>query len=239
MTCPALPLLAACALALATPVQDLVVVAPDHAKVEFENDRVRVVRLRVPPHGILPQHDRPARVVVSLTPNVARLVRADGTASVTRTEAGTAAWSEPAVRSVENLADVPLENIVIEMKAARGPAKAVASPPAPPPADYLADSRHRWAFENQYVRVYDVRIPPGETSDFHRHAHDAVAVFVSGGLVATQREGEPWGEAQQVAPRTLAFSADASAPVTHRVRNDGPAEYHVILVQLPGTPAAR
>ena len=102
--------------------------------------------------------------------------------------------------------------------------------PAPP--EYLADPRHQWLFENQYVRVYDVRIPPGETTEFHRHAYDSVAIFVSGGLVTPQVQGEPWGNAEEIRAGDVSFSGDSKKPQSHRVRNEGTTEYHVILVQL-------
>ena len=227
-------LLALIALAGATRVsgQDLVSIAPDAAKIEYEDSRVRVVRLRIAPNASLPMHDRPARVVITLTPNNARLIRPDGAWSVTRTDAGRVAWSESTRRAVKNLADTRLENIIVELKATEGPAKALSGPPTPPPPGYLDETRHRWLFENQYVRTYDVRIPPGETTEFHRHAYDSVVIHLSGGLVSTQVQGEPWGKPEQRAAGTVAVSADAERAFTHRVRNDGAAEYHVVLVQL-------
>jgi hypothetical protein len=211
--------------------QDLVAVAPELAKVEYEDARVRVVRLRIPEHASLLTHDRPRRVVVSLTANHVLLTRPDGTASVTRTEAGTIAWSEPTVRSVLNLGG-PVENIVVELKQTDDPGRPVPNPPATLPRGYLSEPRHRWVFENQYVRVYDVRIPFGETTTFHRHAYDQVSVYVSGGLVSVQSDGHPWGQPATIEPRGVSFSADAAKPVTHRVRNDGKTEYHVVLVQF-------
>jgi quercetin dioxygenase-like cupin family protein len=211
--------------------QDLVAVAPEAATVEYEDDRIRVVRLRLPAGGSLPMHDRPARVVIPLTTNEARLLRADGTTSVTRTEPHRVAWSEPTRRAVTNLAATPLENIVVELKTATAPAKA-AQPPANPPNDYLEEPRHRWLFENQYVRVYDVRIPRGEMTEFHRHAYDTVYVRPSGGRVATQLEGGPWGATTGIAPGSVAVDADSKKPFTHRVRNDGTSEYHTIAIQL-------
>jgi hypothetical protein len=92
-----------------------------------------------------------ATVVVSLSANHVLL---------TRTEAGSVAWSEPAVRSVSNLG-AAVEKIVVELKQAGDPAIDVAKPPATPPAKVLNDPWHRWAMENQYVCVYDVRIRPG------------------------------------------------------------------------------
>ncbi len=210
--------------------QDLVTVAPDAAKVEYEDARVRVVRLRIAPNASLPMHDRPSRVVIPLTPNDVRISRADGTVSTTRTAADRVAWSEPTRRAVTNLANATLENIIVELKTASAPATA-SRPPVPPPPEYLAESRHHWLFENQYARVYDVRIPPGETTEFHRHAYDAVTVFVSGGLVAIQVRDDPWGKTEKIVPG-VAFSADSKKPVVHRVRNDGTKEYRVVLVQL-------
>jgi len=68
--------------------QDLVAVAPELAKVEYEDARVRVVRLRIPEHASLPTHDRPRRIVASLTANDVQLTRADGTVSETHTGEG-------------------------------------------------------------------------------------------------------------------------------------------------------
>lgn len=209
---------------------DLVALAPDLARVEYEDARVRVVRLHIPQNASLATHDRPRRVVVSLTPNHVRLTAPDGTERITRTEAGTFAWSEPAVRSVSNLGG-PVENIVVELKQAVDAARPV-SPPPSPPAGYLSDPLHRWAFENQYVRVYDVRIPPGAGSEFHRHAYDQVTVFVSGGRVSTQFEGEPWRDPVTIEPRSVAFAPHGTKPITHRVRNEGATEYHVVLIQF-------
>lgn len=211
--------------------QDLVAVAPELAKVEYEDARVRVVRLQIPEHASLPTHDRPGRVVVSLTANQVLLTRPDGTTSETRTEAGSLAWSEPTVRSVLNLGG-PVENIVVELKQTDGPAKPVFAPPTALPVGYLSEPRHRWVFENQYVRVYDVRIPPGETTTFHRHAYDQVLVYVSGGLVSVQSEGQRWEQPATIEPGGVSFAANGAKPITHRVRNDGKTEYHVILVQF-------
>lgn len=212
--------------------QDLVAIAPQAAKVEYEDARVRVVRLQIAPKASLPMHDRPARVVIPLTPNDVSTTRPDGTTSIVRSAAGKAAWSEPARRSVSNNLAVPLENIIVDLKTAAGPAKPLAHPPTPAPAGYLEERFHHWLFENQYVRVYDVRIPPGETTDFHVHAFDTVFVDISGGLEAAQAQGQAWGKAERDEPGSVEFSADAKQHRTHRVRNDGTAEYHVIAVQL-------
>ncbi len=211
--------------------QDLAKVAPDAVKVEYEDARIRVVRLRIAGHATLPMHDRPARVVIPLTPGDVSTTRADGTTSHVRTAAGQVAWSEPSKRSVTNL-DGALENIIVELKTVAGPAPPLTHPPTPLPAGYLDERFHHWLFENQYVRVYDVRIPPGATTDFHVHAFDSVFVGLSGGLTAEQQQGQPWGTPEKDESGTVEFRADSKKARTHRVRNDGTAEYHVVVVQL-------
>lgn len=211
--------------------QDLLAVAPAAAKVEYEDAHVRVVRLRLAPHEELPMHDRPSRVVIPLTANDVRTTGPDGASSVVRAPAGKPAWSGPARRSVTNL-DQPLENVIVELKDAAAPARPLPRPPSPLPAGYLDEPFHQWAFENQYVRVYDVRIPPGKTTAFHLHALDSVFIYVSGGTTAAQLQGQSWSKTETGAPGTVQFSADALHPRTHRVRNLGPSDFHVIVVQL-------
>jgi quercetin dioxygenase-like cupin family protein len=215
--------------------QDLVTVAPQAAKVEYEDARVRVVRLKIAPHEALPMHDRPARVVIALTANDVRITAADGSMRTVQVPAGNIAWSGPGKRSVTNL-DTPLENVVVEMKELPhpppNPGGRVGQPPSKDDARALVEPYHHWLFENQYVRVYDVRIPPGATSEFHTHAYNTVFVQVSGGLTAAQTKGQPWDKAEQEVAGTIEFRADSKKTRIHRVRNDGTAEYHVVAVQL-------
>ena len=222
--------LAMCA-ALCSAAQDLRQAAPQFVKVEYEDARVRVVRLRIPPNASLPVHDRPARVVIPLTTSVVRMNRADGSAANVRSVAGTAIWSGPGRRSFTNL-DAPLENIIVEVKNAKEPAKPLAQPPMPHPAGYLDEPFHHWLFENQYVRVYDVHVPAGATTAFHEHAFDTVFVEISGGLEAAQSQGGAWEKPRKTIAGEVAFSPDAAHHRVHRVRNEGASEYHVIAVQL-------
>lgn len=211
--------------------QDLLTVAPQAAKVEYEDARIRVVRLHIPAEGQLPMHDRPSRVVITLTPNDVTTTRPDGTSSHVRAAAGTATWSEPARRSVINLGGA-LENVIVELKGDLAPAQPLTHAPVPSPTRYLDERFHRWLFENQYVRVYDVRIPPGETTDYHLHALDTVIVRVSPGETREQKKGGSWGPAEKSEPGRVDFSADSRSPRTHRVRNEGSTQFHVILVQI-------
>ena len=226
--CLLLGVLALASMALA---QDIVSIVPDAAKVEYEDAHVRVVRLKIAPHQTLPMHERPARVVIPLTRNNVDLTSPDGNRRTIDVPPGQIAWSGPTKRSVTNL-DTPVENIIVEIKGGADPAKPVPQPSLTNDARALVESHHHWLFENQYVRVYDVRIPPGEMTEFHRHAYDTVSVQISEGMTAEQQQGGIWNKPEAVHAGSVKFLSDAGKARIHRVRNDGKSEFHVVLVQL-------
>jgi quercetin dioxygenase-like cupin family protein len=217
--------------------QDLVSIAPNSVKIEYEDAQVRVVRLKINPQQILPMHERPARVVIPLTVNDVELTAADGTRRTINVPPGQIAWSGPTKRSVKNF-DVPVENIIVEIKGVADPAKPVAQSSLADDPRALVESHHHWLFENQYVRVYDVRIPAGEMTEFHRHAYNTVSIQLSDGLTSAQKQGAGWGKSEASKAGTVDFLADAGKARIHRVRNDGKSEYHVVLVQLKDSPRA-
>ena len=211
--------------------QDLVAVAPQAAKVEYEDARFRIVRLKIAPNETLAMHDRPYRVIIPLTPGDARLTLPDGRTSISRTQAGHVTFSGPGKRSVTNVGDA-IENVLIEFKKIDAPGKPLSQPPDPKPANYLDDPFHHWLLENQYVRIYDARVPPGATTAFHLHALDTVRVVLSGQPVSTQIEGKDWSPSSMAPTGSALYMADSAKPYKHRLRNDGKGEYHVIIVQL-------
>ena len=217
--------------ATATIAQDLVQVVPNNAKVEYEDARVRVVRLKIAPNEKLPTHDRPPRVVIALTANNVRLTTPDGQEHTVQVPAGNIGWSGPGKRSVTNL-DAPLENVIVEMKNYGEPPKAVPQPPSKADPRALVDRYHQWVFENQYVRVYNVRVPAGATTDFHTHGYDSVFVQLTPESSVQQVQGQEWGAPEKSPSGQVSYSADTSEPRTHRVRNVGDQEFRVVIVQL-------
>ena len=218
--------------------QDPVAVNPKMVSVVFENDRVRVLRVHFGPHDHLETHSHPSLVVVSLTVNTRRAYRPDGSHRDATSNPGDVHWREPSTHSVENLTDTPSENIEIEFKNAR--AAAVPGSPADPPVSsepstpvpVQREPHHHVMFENQYVRVLNVEIPPGESTFFHTHAHDNLAVRITDGLSQTQVRDQEWVPASQVKAGSVVFSEGSRKPYTHRVKNLGTSTYRVIDVEL-------
>ena len=99
---------------------DAVQIEPTRFKVVFENDRVRVVRLRFGPRerGVMVSH--PPRVLVTLTDVSVKLLFADGRTDERGAPAGVAAWLDSETLQTENARTEPLEVVLVEPKSAHG-----------------------------------------------------------------------------------------------------------------------
>ncbi len=97
--------------------KDPLTVAPKLYKLEFENDAVRVLRVRVGAHQQIPMHEHALnRVTVYLTDQVNRITNAEGKADIVKRKAGETVWATPVSHQEENMGDTPFEALLIEMK---------------------------------------------------------------------------------------------------------------------------
>ena len=96
--------------------KDAVKADPQHYTVEFENDKVRVIRIKYGPGEKSVMHTHGPNVGILLTKNAVRMTLPDGTSEVSTTVAGTAQWSDAEEHLPENLSDEPLEVILVELK---------------------------------------------------------------------------------------------------------------------------
>jgi hypothetical protein len=98
------------------PVRDVVHIAPKHYRLEFENERVRVLRATFGPDDVIPMHDDPAAVLVCVSECHVRFTRPDGKVQDVHMEAGQSRWIWEDTRSEKNLSTHPVEMLFIEMK---------------------------------------------------------------------------------------------------------------------------
>lgn len=90
---------------------------PKHYKVEFENDQVRVVRVKIGAKETVPMHEHSLnRVVVYLSDQDFRITTPDGKATAAKHQAGDVSFSGPNKHKEENLSDKPFEIVVVELK---------------------------------------------------------------------------------------------------------------------------
>ncbi len=96
--------------------KDPVVVDPKHYHVEFENDRVRVLRIRYGPREESSMHSHPNCVAVFLTNQHSKFTYPDGRTEEVRTKAGDTLYLDAFEHLPENLSDQPMELILVELK---------------------------------------------------------------------------------------------------------------------------
>ena len=104
-------------------------------------------------------------------------------------------------------------------------ARMALSQPAPDPVKVAGDT-HRLAFENQFVRVLDVHLPPGKIEPRHRHPHGMSVYFTDWEAKVT-----PEGKPTEVHPRKAGTFAWNEA-VIHTVQNAGQTEGHILRIEL-------
>jgi hypothetical protein len=95
---------------------DPVRVAPDTHKIAFENAFVRVLEVRVPAGKTEPRHRHPHGMSVYFTDWDAKVTVDGGSPNVNRRKAGTFAWSDAVIHTVENVGPREGHILRIELK---------------------------------------------------------------------------------------------------------------------------
>jgi quercetin dioxygenase-like cupin family protein len=112
-------------LAMAVPAalaQDATKVDAKHYKVEFQNSRVRIVRVHYGPHEKSVMHTHPDSIAIFQTDGRVKFTYPNGKSEERDTKAGQAVFT-PATRHLpENLTDNDMEVILVELKTRRKPA---------------------------------------------------------------------------------------------------------------------
>jgi quercetin dioxygenase-like cupin family protein len=103
-------------LACVAQAQDPVKVDSEHYKLEFENDDVRVLRIKVGPHEKSVMHRHPDAVAIFLTDVNGKFTFPTGAPQENVSKAGDVRWTPATTHLPENLGDQPFEVILVEMK---------------------------------------------------------------------------------------------------------------------------
>ncbi len=99
------------------PSLDPVKLDPRHYTLEFENSQVRVVRVKVEPHGTTPLHAHTThRVTVLLTDQKFQAEDQNGKVTIVEHKAGDVTWGSAVEHKEQNLSDQPFEALNIDIK---------------------------------------------------------------------------------------------------------------------------
>src|SRR5687768_18084674 len=90
---------------------------------------------------------------------------------------------------------------------------------------------HRNVFQNKYIRVLDVWLQPGDTTEFHIHSTPSLFLHLTTTEIATQMQGEEWVSDKNIAGKVSyrSFSPDI---LIHRVTNRDTMLFHVTDMEL-------
>ncbi len=86
------------------------------ATLRLENERVRVVELRLPPGGEAPMHSHQSLVIYVLAGGKDRWTAPDGSVKENEYRAGEVQYFEPLSHAVENLGPTEIHLLLVELK---------------------------------------------------------------------------------------------------------------------------
>jgi len=84
--------------------------------VRFENDRVRVLELRLKPGEREGMHTHPQYVLYPLTDYRVKNTSADGAVRIFERKRGEVFWGEPVTHGGENIGDTEVHAVIVELK---------------------------------------------------------------------------------------------------------------------------
>jgi hypothetical protein len=87
-----------------------------HYRLDFENEKMRVLRLTLKPSEIVPMHDDKDALAVCLKECHVRFTSPNGRSEEIHMEAGTSRWIYGETRSEKNLGTKPVEMLFVETK---------------------------------------------------------------------------------------------------------------------------
>ena len=101
--------------------------------------------------------------------------------------------------------------------------------------DAVGDVADHVLFEDDNVRIWEMKLAPGEASDLHHHEHDYYLVVMSGDLVAgIPPIGHPMEPFVGVIPE-IGNTVPVPKGGTEWALNVGKKTYHEILIELKNT----
>jgi uncharacterized RmlC-like cupin family protein len=95
---------------------DPVELDPKHYKAEFENNTVRVLRIKYGAKEKSVMHDHPAGMGIFLTDQHVKFTYPDGNTKEVSIKAGETKWVDAFRHQPENVSDKPFEMILVEIK---------------------------------------------------------------------------------------------------------------------------
>lgn len=96
------------------------------------------------------------------------------------------------------------------------------------PVDVSSEPHHHHVLNNLFVRVYDVRVEPNQSTLLHRHGHDYLGIFLGDSDFANIKPDGQSANAK-IKDGEVRF---ASAPLVHAVQDKAAVPFRNITIEL-------
>ena len=201
---------------------DPIVVDSDHYTAEFENDAVRIVRIKYGAGEESVMHYHPDGVAVFVTDQMVRMTMSDGSTEEFPAKAGDAMFTPGGQHLPKNDSDSPLELVLVELK----PRDSTPAESSGPHAAVVDADHYTAEFENEAVCIVRIAYGAGEESVMHYHP-DSVAVFLTDHLVEMTM---PDGSTEEISAK--AGDAIFIPGGEHLPKNISDSAWELVLIEL-------
>ena len=201
---------------------DPTAVDSNHYTAEFENDKVRIVRIAYGTGEESVMHYHPDSVAVFLNDQLVQMTMPGGSTDEISATAGEAIFTPAGQHLPKNISDAPIELILVELKSGGSSS----ADPDGPDATVVDADHYTTEFENDKVRIVRIAYGAGEESVMHYHP-DSVAVFLGDHLVQMTMPDGSTDEISATAGEAIFIPAGQHLP-----KNISDAPWELILVEL-------
>ncbi len=104
------------------------------------------------------------------------------------------------------------------------------------PVPVVKEPHHRLLLQNDDVLVIRATVQPGETTLYHTHAHNGVAVELAHATITQQPWHAPEGAPKEIRPGDISVRVLSRDPGTHRLHNVGQTVFEVFDVEFLRAP---
>jgi hypothetical protein len=93
------------------------------------------------------------------------------------------------------------------------------------------EPHHKTVFENETVKILDLRIAAGDSTLLHTHSAASVVVFLTKSALVIQNAGEA-AVVTQVKPGDVVYRAYDVKPLAHRVWTQDSVAFHCLVIEV-------
>ena len=206
--------------------QDTLKVNADSVKLLFENDRVRVLESTLKPGAKENTHSHPRYVTYVIAAGTVRNHR-DGTTSDYTYKIGEVLYRDPLTHWSENIGRTANRVIMFELKDGNPSGPPFQNPPDQDPVK-LSPQYYNVPVDNEFVRVLEYRLKPGQKEPMHSHPCGVVYYLTGAKFKVTSADGkitESESKAGEIIWR---------GPTRHASENIGKTEARAIAIEIKG-----